>query len=335
MAVVHTVPALFSAIFPDQQRDIGSLENPASVDDAKQAWLEERAKGIGASEVGTILGLNPYDSAYSLWLRKTGQIPAQEETLAMWLGHEMEPVIAKRYEMETGRTLVDPGDFTIKAHPEYPWLRATLDRETTFEDGVKGPVEFKAPMAGYLDEDGLWHAPHSHKETWLKDSAPLTAQAQIQIQMACGGYERGEIVALLGNSDFLILPYERNDEFLDAIIPVLHEFWECVQNRIAPEVDGSEATVAALAKLHPLDNGETVDLPPDLATDIEAWQELQAEVKALEQEITLRKNRIKVALGPNTFGVVGNIKVSHKAQTRAPYTVETSSTFRVLRKVGK
>ena len=290
--------------------------------DLKQAWLEERARGIGASEAGTILGLNPYDSAYSLWLRKTGQIPAQEETLAMKLGHLMEPVLHRLYEDQTGRTLVDPGEYQIFSHADYPWLRCTPDRLVTFEDGEQGAVEMKTASINMAKE-------------WSEGEAPLAYQAQLQIQLACLGLMRGEIAGLIGNSDFLILPYDRNDEFLDAIIPVLHEFWECVQNRVAPEVDGSEATVAALAKLHPLDNGETVDLPPGLATDIETWQALQAEAKVLEEEITLRKNRIKVALGPNTFGVVGNLKVSHKAQTRAPYEVKTSSTFRVLRKVGK
>lgn len=290
--------------------------------DLKQAWLEERAKGIGASEVGTILGLNPYDSAYSLWLRKTGQIPAQDETLAMWLGHEMEPIIARRYEIETGRTLRDPGDFAIKAHPDYPWLRATLDRETTLEEGIDGPVEMKAPGGNMADD-------------WSEFESPLVYQTQLQIQMACTGARAGEIAALVGNRNFYVIRYERNDEFLDAIIPVLHAFWECCQSRTAPEVDGSESTAQAIAKLHPLDNGETVELSGDLAMDIHAWQQCQADAKALEEKIALHKNRIKAALGANTFGVIGNLKVSNKAQTRKPYTVEASSTFRVLRKVGK
>ena len=290
--------------------------------DLKQAWLEERARGIGASEAGTILGLNPYDSAYSLWLRKTGQIPAQEETLAMKLGHLMEPVLHRLYEDQTGRTLVDPGEYQIFSHADYPWLRCTPDRLVTFEDGEQGAVEMKTASINMAKE-------------WSEGEAPLAYQAQLQIQLACLGLMRGEIAGLIGNSDFLILPYDRNDEFLDAIIPVLHAFWECCQSRTAPEVDGSESTAQAIAKLHPLDNGETVELSGDLAMDIHAWQQCQADAKALEEKIALHKNRIKAALGANTFGVIGNLKVSNKAQTRKPYTVEASSTFRVLRKVGK
>ena len=36
-------------------------------------WLAEREKGIGASEVAAILGLSPWDTPFSLWLKKTHQ----------------------------------------------------------------------------------------------------------------------------------------------------------------------------------------------------------------------------------------------------------------------
>jgi len=172
---------------------------------AREQWLRERRRGIGASEVGTILGLNPYESPFELYLHKRGEIPAKEESLAMWLGHQMEPIIAARYEMETGRFLHDPGEYAIQAHPDYPWLRATLDRTTRYEDGESGAVELKAPGSDNGD--------------WSECEAPLVYQAQLQIQMACAGFERGEIAAMIGNRDFLVIPFERNDEFLDSVVP--------------------------------------------------------------------------------------------------------------------
>ena len=32
-----------------------------------QEWLDERKKGIGSSEAGTIMGVNKFDTPYSLW----------------------------------------------------------------------------------------------------------------------------------------------------------------------------------------------------------------------------------------------------------------------------
>jgi putative phage-type endonuclease len=287
----------------------------------RESWLAERAKGIGASEVGTILGLNPYESAFELYLRKTGQLPAKDESLAMWLGHEMEPIIARRYEMETGRMLADPGDFAVLPHPDYPWLRSTLDRVTEFEDGEVGPVELKSIG---IDRDG----------DWLDGRAPLRYQPQPQIQMACMGATQAELVAIVGNRDFVIVRLERNDEFLDAIIPMLYEFWLGVQTNRPPDVDGSESCTRALKALHPLDNGETIALPNEFADIIEYWQDLKATRKAAQTQIDLIENQIRAALGDNTFGTVDGLTVSNKTQTRKSYTV-ADATFRVLRKVGK
>jgi putative phage-type endonuclease len=290
-------------------------------DAAREAWLRERRNGIGASEVGTILGLNPYESPFELYLRKRDDIPSKDESLAMWLGHQMEPIIAKRYEMVTKRHLHDPGEYAIQPHPDYPWLRATLDRTTTYDDGSHGAVELKAPGADYLDE-------------WSECDAPLMYQAQLQIQMACTGFDRGEIAAMIGNQHFYIIPFERNDEFMDAIIPVLHEFWERVQAGDPPPVDGSESTTRALRLLHPLDNGKTVQLPSEIGDKIRAWQNMTAEAKALDDLIKSAKNEIVAAIGDNTFGEVDGLKISYKAQTRRAYEV-SETTYRVLRKVGK
>ena len=33
----------------------------------REEWLSERTGGIGSSEIATIVGLNPYETPYSLW----------------------------------------------------------------------------------------------------------------------------------------------------------------------------------------------------------------------------------------------------------------------------
>lgn len=40
---------------------------------ARDDWLQERSKGIGGSDVATVLGLNPYKTPLSLWEEKTGK----------------------------------------------------------------------------------------------------------------------------------------------------------------------------------------------------------------------------------------------------------------------
>ena len=44
----------------------------------KEEWLKYRTQGIGGSDVSVIAGMNPFKSAYTLWLEKTGQIELKE-----------------------------------------------------------------------------------------------------------------------------------------------------------------------------------------------------------------------------------------------------------------
>ena len=257
----------------------------------REQWLERRKEGIGASEVGAILGLSDYETPMSLWAQKLGKTPPKEETLAMWLGHEMEPIIAKRYEMETGRKLVDPGDYAILQSPDVPFLFSTLDRKAHFDGYGWGPVEMKAPG-------------ERTKDDWADGGSPLIYQAQLQVQMFCMGAQVGEIAAIIGNSEFLIRRYEYNSRFMDAIIPVLSEFWFNVKHEIPPTIDGGMATSNAIRKLHPEDNGETIELPDELIGDAILLDSIQEAIATAEAERDAIKNNIMYAMGPNTYATI-------------------------------
>lgn len=287
----------------------------------RAAWLTERRKGIGASEVGTILGLNKYESPFELFMRKTGRLPDKEDSLPMYLGRKMEPIIAEWYTKETGRLLHNPGDYAIQAHPDYSWLRATLDRTTQFEDDRNGAVELKAPGR--------------NNGEWRKDDSPLTYQAQLQIQMACCGFEVGEIAAVVGNSEFYVIRYERNDDFLDAIIPLLYEFWDRVQADEAPPVDGTASTSRTLKALHPRDNGLTVQLGESIVEARIKLEKIGRIMEALEDRESLYRNRIIEAMGPHTYGEIdGVLAYSYKTVTRPAHQAK-ACTYRTLRKIGK
>lgn len=52
--------------------------------------LEKRKDHIGGSDVPAILGVDPWRSAYDVWLQKTGRVPDVEETPAMRVGRLFE-----------------------------------------------------------------------------------------------------------------------------------------------------------------------------------------------------------------------------------------------------
>jgi putative phage-type endonuclease len=58
-------------------------------------WYSFRKNGIGGSEIGTILGLNKYDTVVRVFHEKAGTVePRKEDNQFMFWGREMEDKIA-------------------------------------------------------------------------------------------------------------------------------------------------------------------------------------------------------------------------------------------------
>lgn len=95
-----------------------------------EEWLRCREMGIGSSEVATVLGVNPFDTPYQLWLRKTGRIPAvEQENFIMKAGHYLEDAISRFCADEARLEVVksSSAEFVV-IDREKPFLRVSPDR---------------------------------------------------------------------------------------------------------------------------------------------------------------------------------------------------------------
>jgi predicted phage-related endonuclease len=57
--------------------------------------VPNRRAGIGASEVGSILGVNPWTTPAEVWLDKMGLLPERQANIRMALGHAVEPLVVR------------------------------------------------------------------------------------------------------------------------------------------------------------------------------------------------------------------------------------------------
>ncbi len=115
------------------------------------------------------------------------------------------------------------------------------------------------------------------------------------------------------------------------MIPLLADFWSCVELRVAPPADGSPATTRALARLHPADDGKAVELSADFDSRIERLRRLKSLAKRVGLAVDGIENQLRAAIGDHTYGVTpGGNWLSWKSQTRKSFTV-AESTHRVLR----
>lgn len=301
-----------------------SAPAPLLAASTREEWLALRPRFIGASESAGILGANPWASPASIWARKVGleEDDAEASEAAEW-GLRLEPVVADAYADRTGRTVTDPGRFTVQLHPEHEILGATLDRVLPEAEGKEGPgvLEIKTT--------------HAFNASAWEDGPPLHYQIQVQHQMAVTGYRWGAVAVLIGGNRLMYADVERNDRFIDVLVEKLTRWWDrYVVAEQMPEVDGSEATAKVLRLLYPTSNGQTISLPSSFAEVAADLDRLKEERKRVEAAIRAHENAIKAALGENECGVLPDGSGwTYRSQTRGQHVVK-ESTFRVLRRKG-
>lgn len=295
----------------------------------RRAWLEARRQGIGASDAAVIVCPEfTRKSQLELYSEKLGLVVQNdEETEAMEWGHLLEPVIADKYERETGRSTYDPGDFHIDRNPDAPWMFATLDRVV---NAVTIPPE-RAPIGGLLppvlNVPGvleLKNASAFKKADW-KDEPPLPFQVQVQHQMAVTGHLWGSIAVLIGGNAFLWTDIPRNDEFISRLMLAEDAFWTRILRKLPPEPDASESAKKALIALYPEAARDHVALGHVARELDERRLAAKAAIKQHESTIDECENKLKALIGVHAAGVLPNGAVYQwKNRKREAYTVKAS-----------
>lgn len=271
-----------------------------SVRDAEKdhgKWLAVRSSGIGGSDAATIMGLNPYKSAYQLWMEKTGQTepPDLSGNQYIYWGTRNEANIAEWFAEVTGKKVRKLGTLRNRSHP---FMLANVDREIM---GEEAGLEIKT--AGV-----------SQYKYWKDDEVPDAYYCQCLHYMAVTGAEAWYIAVLIGGNEAKWKKIDRNEDDIRALIEAEADFWDKVQSGQAPDVDGSASCAAALGERFQGNQGlSSVDLPSsaeNLCRDIEFWKDRIAELKVL---VTENENRIKAMMEDAEEGHAGKYRVTWKA----------------------
>lgn len=200
---------------------------PASA--PRQEWLAARRLGVGGSDASAIAGLSSYTSLYSLWLDKRGELPEQEDTLALEWGRRLEPVVADWFTETSGIPIRRAG---LMQSVHRPWQLVSLDRAA----GDGGIVEIKT--TGQFTRDA---------ELWLDGEVPDHAELQSQHGMAVTNRSHAHVVVLIAGRTPVHQIVERDDALIADLCEIESRFWhDYVVTGTPPPVDGSSATTEAL-----------------------------------------------------------------------------------------
>ena len=110
------------------------IEKISTLDMSREKWLALRRGSIGGSDAGALLGLNPFNSPYSLWAEKTGKVIPEDisDKEAVRLGNDLEEYVAQRFAEATEKKVRRCN--AILKNTDYPYAHANPDRLIVGED---------------------------------------------------------------------------------------------------------------------------------------------------------------------------------------------------------
>ena len=257
-------------------------------------WLMYRKKGITGTDAGAIVGLNPYTSAFDVYMDKvTKEVKEKEDNEAMRLGRDMEEYVARRFCEETGMKVRRAN--AIYQNDDYEFMLADYDRLIV---GAQAGLECKT-VSPYL------------QDKWKDGAIPLHYQMQVQHYLAVSGYDCWYVAALIYGREFIIRKIKRDEEVISNLITIESRFWKenvCKQN--IPDPDGSDNYTDAIANLYR--NAKT-----DKAIELFGYeeqlnrrQELMQLIDKLEKEKTEIDQEIKLQMKDAAYAQADRFRVS-------------------------
>lgn len=231
-------------------------------------WYELRKNKIGASDAPIILEMSPFKTPYQLWLEKSGYVETNVTSI-MQYGHDMENEVRNEFYRKTKIAVIPQ----VVIHADYDWMMASLDGLSA--DG-KTAVEIKSHKS-----------PHDFKYVKETGNVPEKYYAQVQQQMEVLDIDSMFYMCFY-NGEFQLIEVERDDQFIQDMIPNLKKFHDCLKNGTPPPLSDRDKEMR----------------------DDESWKALAQEWLSVDEEISilkmkqdhLRDQLIEATAGKNVEG---------------------------------
>lgn len=243
-----------------------------------EAQLADRRNHLGASDIAVLAGVSQYKQPFELYLEKIGELDSEarrsdSDRARMERGHRLEDV-ALDWDAEIRGLSIERIRRDI-VHPRLPFIVVHPDARVKPWRQTKRLLEAKTSA-----------------RKW--DEVPQHVEAQVQAQMAATGADVVDVVLLGFDGPPTAFEIPRNAELIAALEDLASSFWDRVQRRDPPPLDGSRATSQWLDRLFREGPEERADASQAEALD--RLLRIRAEVKALEAEDDALVNALKFSM---------------------------------------
>lgn len=281
------------------------FKSSQSLDEA--AWLALRKRGIGGSDIGSVLGFNPYRGAVELFEEKAGlrEAPDLSEKQAVYWGHALESIVAEEFSRRTGfkiqrvnytlirddfmvanidRAVVNPAIAkTVRPNKAIANDGLALTTDTILE--IKTAGARSANLWGDSQEAEII-AGNVFSDHQIPDSYEL----QVQWYMAVTGARVCYVAVLIGGQDFRCYRVDRDDALIATMIERARTFWfDHVLKKVPPQpTTGRDAEILA-----PRDDGSSIEASNEIAAVYGDLRALKAQAADLKTAIAEKEDKLK------------------------------------------
>lgn len=247
-----------------------------------------RSRGIGASEIAAIVGLDPFRAPIDVWRTKVEGLRTPD-TPHTKRGRYLESALLRWYADETGNR-VRPGVPCV--HPAHPVVLATPDFLVLDEvERCTRVGEIKAPS---------WRAARE----WEEDGVPDRYICQVQQQMAVIGVAHADIAAYLDDR-LVLIPVELDAELAATLVDAAERFWSSyVLTRVPPPPDASRSYSSWLRQRFRDTRGDYVTATPQAELWAERLRLAKARLTAAEADEREARNHLQALIG-QADGLIG------------------------------
>lgn len=276
-----------------------------------EAWLAARDAGVGASDIGVIMGLSKFSSPYALWWQKhlRLRLPGTDQTDD---GHTLEPIVAQEFAQRHPEIMLTTPSPRLWVHRDHPWALCTPDRlgvmygpphimvgptdpdtvrelraeipRSAVHDPAVVPVELKWDASPGWGTSGTQDVPEQYA---------LQVMWQAWILGAPGGWLVNHKPSGRNRYREYWIPVDQ--AVIDRAFAHGNAFVVSLETGVSPDPDGSKATEEVLRTINAdFSPDEVADVPPLLAA---AWQEAKAEKAAAGARERELSNRLREAMG--------------------------------------
>lgn len=238
----------------------------------------DRRTYLGASDIAVLAGVSPYSTPFELYLEKIGELDrfaatSDEDRARMERGHRLEDV-ALDWHAEIAGVQIERIRRDV-IHPRLPFVIVHPDARVKPWTKTRRLIEAKTSA-----------------RKW--DEVPQHVEAQVQAQMAAAKADVADVVVLGFDGPPTTFEVPRNDELIAALEELAASFWDRVQRRDPPPLDGSRAASRWLDRLFRDGPEERADASQ--ADAIARLLRIRAQMKDLEREDGELVNALKFSM---------------------------------------